>query len=219
MNDFRRIRSTQAWRRLAKQVIREEPVCWLQLPGCTKISTTADHIIPLIIAPQLALMRSNCRGACKRCNYRRGNTPVELIDQLRQRRPNHRPAALNFFDADPMPRSRTRECEICGATYHACSTHQRTCGRECGAKLNGQNRPPPSPKSPAPKKPCVICGETFTGGRGNRKTCSTECSRALQHRNQDAANARIKERYRNDPAFRQQTIDAAKASYQRNKAC
>jgi 5-methylcytosine-specific restriction endonuclease McrA len=79
-----RIRRTYAWKQLAKQVIREEPVCWLRLPGCTLVSQTGDHIISPAIAPSLALIRSNVRGACKRCNYRRGKTPVDQLGRLRR---------------------------------------------------------------------------------------------------------------------------------------
>jgi 5-methylcytosine-specific restriction endonuclease McrA len=81
--DGRRIRdprSTQAWRRLAKQAAREEPVCWLRFPGvCTGASTTGDHVIPVTIRPDLALIRSNVRGACEPCNTARRNTPVEAL--------------------------------------------------------------------------------------------------------------------------------------------
>ena len=71
-----RIRSTQAWRKLAKQAIREEPICWLNLDGCTRRSTTADHIIPISQHPELALTRTNVRGACRNCNSKRGNLPI-----------------------------------------------------------------------------------------------------------------------------------------------
>jgi hypothetical protein len=83
----RKIRSTQAWRKLAKQVIRDEPLCWLQLPGCTRRSETADHIVPGSVRPDLILVRANCRGACKPCNYRRGDTPANQLDELRHRTP------------------------------------------------------------------------------------------------------------------------------------
>lgn len=96
--DGRRIRdprSTQAWRKLAKQVAREEPVCWLQFPGiCTGASTTGDHVIPVTVRPDLALNRSNVRGACGPCNDARRNTPVESL-RLGDR---ERPAALSIFD-------------------------------------------------------------------------------------------------------------------------
>lgn len=79
----RRIRGTQAWRKLSKQVCTEEPTCWLRLPGCTGRSTTGDHIIPMCVRPDLALVRSNVRGACKPCNDLRRDTPVNQLDALR----------------------------------------------------------------------------------------------------------------------------------------
>lgn len=95
--DGRRIRdprSTQAWRKLSKQVCREEPVCWLKLPGCTGASTQGDHVIPVVDRPDLALVRSNTHGACKSCNYKRGNLPIEA---LRLDRGSDPPAALGVF--------------------------------------------------------------------------------------------------------------------------
>lgn len=76
------VRSTQAWRRLAKQAASEEPLCWLQLPGCTGRSTTGDHVIPVSIRPDLALVRSNVRGACKPCNRKRGNLPIGVVREM-----------------------------------------------------------------------------------------------------------------------------------------
>ncbi len=76
-------RSSRAWRRLRDRVVREEPVCRLQLPGvCTYWSTTADHIVPVAQRPDLALVRSNCRGACSACNWKRGATPDVDADAL-----------------------------------------------------------------------------------------------------------------------------------------
>jgi hypothetical protein len=83
----RRIRSTQAWRQLSKRVIREEGLCWLRLPGCTRIATTTDHIIPATVRPDLILVRANCHAACRSCNYRRGDTPANQLDELRHRTP------------------------------------------------------------------------------------------------------------------------------------
>lgn len=88
-------RSTSAWRRLAKKVAREEPICWLRLEGCTTRSTTGDHVIPVTVRPDLALVRSNARGACSSCNYKRGNLP---IDALRLGTSTERPGALSVFD-------------------------------------------------------------------------------------------------------------------------
>ncbi|MGH4002207.1 MAG: HNH endonuclease, partial [Pseudonocardiaceae bacterium] len=96
--DGRRIpdpRSTQAWRKLAKQVAREEPTCWLRLEGCTIRSTTGDHVIPVTVRPDLALTRTNVHGACSTCNYKRGNLPIE---SLRLGDQKSRPQALDIFD-------------------------------------------------------------------------------------------------------------------------
>jgi hypothetical protein len=73
------IRGTQAWKRLRKQVIAEEPTCWLQLDGCTRVSTTGDHVIPVTERPDLALVRSNVRGACRPCNVKRGRFPADRM--------------------------------------------------------------------------------------------------------------------------------------------
>src|SRR5438045_3470061 len=73
-------RSTRAWSVLSKRVAREEPVCWLRFPGvCTTASTTGDHVIPVTDRPDLAMVRSNVRGACAACNDRRRNTPVAAL--------------------------------------------------------------------------------------------------------------------------------------------
>ena len=88
-----------AWKTLARQVVRDEPLCWLRLPGCTIRSTSADHIVPLTVAPQLALVRSNCRGACRSCNTKRHSLPVSQLPALRGRR--HRAPALALFDSSP----------------------------------------------------------------------------------------------------------------------
>lgn len=64
---------TRAWRKLRDQVVREEPVCTLQLDeGCTYWSQTADHIINRADRPDLAMERTNLRGACIHCNAVRG---------------------------------------------------------------------------------------------------------------------------------------------------
>lgn len=73
-------RQTRAWTRLRDQVIREEPTCRLRFPGiCTTISTTADHIIPVTTRPELALERTNCRGACRPCNEARRTVPDSAL--------------------------------------------------------------------------------------------------------------------------------------------
>lgn len=102
-NAWRRIRWTQEWRRLAKQVCAEEPICWLRLACCTTRSTTGDHVIPLSTRPDLALVRSNVRGACRPCNNKRGHLPPELAREMygtateAQATPA-KPRALDIFD-------------------------------------------------------------------------------------------------------------------------
>lgn len=73
-------RETAAWRKLKDQVVREEPTCRLRFDGiCTLVSTTADHIVPVSTSPELALERTNCRGACRPCNEARGTVPNESL--------------------------------------------------------------------------------------------------------------------------------------------
>lgn len=83
----------------SKQVAREEPVCWLRLPGCTIRSTTGDHYYPVKTHPHLRMVRSNRRGSCHHCNVTRGATPPHLIEQLRAQliAKNRPPPALGFF--------------------------------------------------------------------------------------------------------------------------
>ena len=72
-------RNTREWKRLTAQVRREEPVCWLRLPGCTIRTTTADHILTVKARPDLALVRANLRGACLHCNSTRNDKPIESL--------------------------------------------------------------------------------------------------------------------------------------------
>lgn len=87
-------RKTRAWRKLRDQVVLEEPICWLQLEGCTYWSTTGDHIIGVTERPDLALVRSNVRGACAPCNHKRGNLPISAL----ARPVEQRPQALDIFE-------------------------------------------------------------------------------------------------------------------------
>lgn len=87
-------RNTYAWTKLRDQVVSEEPVCWLGFPDiCTHVSTTADHVIPRSVRPDLAMSRSNLRGACGPCNRARSTTPVESL-----RLGVVNPSALSIFD-------------------------------------------------------------------------------------------------------------------------
>lgn len=87
-------RRTRAWRELRDRVVREEPICWLRLPGiCTYWSTTGDHVEPVGKRPDLALVRSNVHGACLECNNKRGDLPISALV-----RGGNRPDALGIFD-------------------------------------------------------------------------------------------------------------------------
>jgi 5-methylcytosine-specific restriction endonuclease McrA len=75
-------RHTRAWRKLRDQVVREEPTCRLRIADiCTTVSTTADHVVPVTVRPDLALVRSNCRGACRPCNDARGRLPDAALNR------------------------------------------------------------------------------------------------------------------------------------------
>lgn len=87
-------RCTRAWRKLRDQVVDEEPTCRLRFPGiCTGWSETADHIIPVEAAPELAMDRDNLRGVCHACNLHRGARPLEAVTRLELA-----PDALAWFE-------------------------------------------------------------------------------------------------------------------------
>jgi len=92
--------SHRRWRRLRDQVVKEEPLCRLRLPGCTIVSNTADHIIPVRNRPDLKFERANLRGSCHHCNMRRGHRPLERVRQEMKSREvygTRTPQALEFF--------------------------------------------------------------------------------------------------------------------------
>lgn len=71
----KRQRGGRAQQELTRQVLsaygRE---CWLKLPGCTKVATTKDHIVPYAQGGTDAL--ENFRPACRACNSKRQNRNV-----------------------------------------------------------------------------------------------------------------------------------------------
>jgi hypothetical protein len=107
--ECRRIRSSSRYTQLSKRVVAEEPICWLQLDGCTHRSTSMDHVVPLHTDHSQGLVRSNCRGACHNCNTWRARRSLRQTAILRtrkrptiSRRPGPRPAlrpALRWFGA------------------------------------------------------------------------------------------------------------------------
>lgn len=87
---------SRAWTRLRNQVIAEEPVCRIRLPGvCTMVSTTANHRIPRKHRPDLTMVRANLEGACRPCNMKIKTMSPAQVAALRQQlsRNLHRPAA------------------------------------------------------------------------------------------------------------------------------
>ena len=77
-------RSSGKWRKLRKQVLAANDVCWLcGKPG----ADTVDHVLPLSLYPELAHDMSNLRPAHIACNSSKG-------------------AGANAPRVGPMPRSR-----------------------------------------------------------------------------------------------------------------
>lgn len=69
----------RAWRTLRARVIAEEAVCGIcgrlvdkslknPAPGAAQV----DHVVPVKLAPELTMVRSNLRLVHRKCNLRRG---------------------------------------------------------------------------------------------------------------------------------------------------
>jgi 5-methylcytosine-specific restriction endonuclease McrA len=67
--------TSQAWRTLRAQVLREEPWCRC---GCGRPSLDVDHIKPRTTHPALALERSNLRALSRECHGRVTRTQQRL---------------------------------------------------------------------------------------------------------------------------------------------
>lgn len=65
---FRKKTYDHEWDRLAKLVMRQQPVCAME--GCGKRTQHVDHITPVRIAPQRRLDRTNLHGLCHACHNR-----------------------------------------------------------------------------------------------------------------------------------------------------
>ena len=57
------------WRRISERQRARVPWCEVRLPGCTRVATAADHIVPL--AQDGKSTARNARSACTSCNNRR----------------------------------------------------------------------------------------------------------------------------------------------------
>ena len=55
------------------------PSCWLQLPGCTGLATTGDHVLPRQDRPDLMYVVENGKPACLSCNSKRQGTPTHRL--------------------------------------------------------------------------------------------------------------------------------------------
>lgn len=84
------------WRELQAQVYAEEDVCWRCGLGVEMLlrevdpnhndAPSVDHVIPKVIAPHLALVRSNLRLAHRRCNSSRGARVAPTAKATRSQR-------------------------------------------------------------------------------------------------------------------------------------
>lgn len=77
-------RGGAAWVALCKRVRREEPCCRYcgvellhDVPLGHPDRFTVDHIVPISLAPELALVRANLAGCCHRDNVAKGGRTVE----------------------------------------------------------------------------------------------------------------------------------------------
>jgi 5-methylcytosine-specific restriction endonuclease McrA len=62
-------RTTRSFKRLRARLLEESDICWL----CGQAGAdTADHVIPLSLAPHLAEEADNLRPAHRGCNSSRG---------------------------------------------------------------------------------------------------------------------------------------------------
>ncbi len=93
--------------RIRPVVLRRDPVCKLQLPGCTQVSTEVDHITPVYLGGTDDL--TNARGVCSHCHAshtgrqaaqaRWGTTPPAerpAETPAAQRRPSGVPRAIRI---------------------------------------------------------------------------------------------------------------------------
>jgi 5-methylcytosine-specific restriction endonuclease McrA len=63
---------TTSWQRLRRAVLRPGARCWVD--GCLKAAPDLDHIEPVALRPDLALVPSNVRPSCSHHNRSAGGT-------------------------------------------------------------------------------------------------------------------------------------------------
>jgi 5-methylcytosine-specific restriction endonuclease McrA len=101
------------------------------------------------------------------------------------------------------PSLKGRTCEACGVTYKATYPEQRTCGRECGARIQAHRPRTVYPSSHVCFAQCSECG-TWFAARRRRLCCSQRC---VTNRNLRS----LMEKYANDPAYRDRVNTRAHA--------
>lgn len=94
-------RRADAWTKAvlaAHQGPAGEPAqCWLQLPGCTQLATTGDHVLTRQDRPDLKYDVRNGRPACLPCNSKRQGTPIHRLHLIGGRE-SATVDATSFFD-------------------------------------------------------------------------------------------------------------------------
>jgi 5-methylcytosine-specific restriction endonuclease McrA len=85
--------------KLRAKIFAAQPICQLRLPGCTRVATMADHIIPLSRWPQGRYVEANVRSSCWNCNNMRNRIAgAKKVLENAQPEPRKPSPALAFFN-------------------------------------------------------------------------------------------------------------------------
>ena len=101
----------RAWRNLRTRVLFEESCCGLcggwvdkSLPNPHPGAPQVDHIVPVSLAPELVMVRSNLRLVHRKCNLKRNAELTRWRRRRRRPQPPPRPTATPVFG--PLTSSR-----------------------------------------------------------------------------------------------------------------
>lgn len=110
---------------------------------------------------------------------------------------------------------RPQICTVCDQQYQPTYSPQQTCSRVCANRLKTKAHPEVWLHSKIYPTTCSVCGVVWCSRTKGRRQCSAECQRKhaeyQRKQNNRLTSARIKERYRTDPQFRDQVLAAAHA--------